>query len=144
MTAGERFDPLDAFRRQTQGPPILRYLARTLTDGSEYVASLVDEMVADAAEYMQTGVETGMITPSRFHRERAAILTIWALGGLVLHEHLERLLGVDITTDLSDPSYARNYMGPVMDLAGGFITETTRAIMAEAFVTVPEPEKDPQ
>jgi AcrR family transcriptional regulator len=144
MAAGPGFDPLTAFRRQTEGPPIAKYLARTLVDGSPHVAALVDEMAADAAAYMEVGVETGMITKSRFPRQRASILTIWSLGALVLHEHLERLIGVDITTDLSiDPKAAGNYVGPATELASGFITEATRELMESAFVDLPkEQEKE--
>jgi hypothetical protein len=118
---------------------MLRYLARTLVDGSPSVAALVDELAADAATYMQVGVETGMITPSRFPRERAAILTIWSLGAFVLHEHLERLVGVDITADFSkNPTAARSYVGPAIELAAGFITDTTREIMESALVDTSE------
>lgn len=143
MAAGAGFDPLAALRQQTEGPPAAKYLARTLVDGSAHVADLVDEMVDDAAAYMDLGVESGMITPSRFPRERAAILTIWALGGLVLHEHIERLVGVDITADLSDdPKAATSYMAPALEIAGGFITETTKELMAQAFVAPEEEEKE--
>ena len=132
-------DPMAALRRQTEGPPAAKYLARTLVDGSEHVAELVDELVEDAIGYMEVGVETGMITPSRHPRERAAILTMWTLGGLVLHEHLERLIGIDITADFSDnPKAAGAYIRPAMEIAGGFITETTRELMTKAFVAADE------
>jgi len=139
METGAGFDPLEAWRRQASGPPITRYLAKTLGDGSPHVAAIVDEMAADAAAYMEVGVTTGMITPSHYPKQRAAILTIWALGALVLHEHLERLIGIDITRNLSDdPKAAGNYVGPALELAGGFITDTTRKMMASAFVDAPD------
>jgi hypothetical protein len=94
----------------------------------------VDELVSDARAYIATGVETGMIRPSEYPRERAAILTIWMLGGLVLHEHLKRLIGVDITTDFSqDPEAMSSYAIPAVDILGGFITETYRELVGEAF-----------
>jgi AcrR family transcriptional regulator len=139
MATGVSFDPLAALRSQASGVPINKYLARTLVDGSAQVDNLVDEIVDDAVAYMATGVETGMIKPSRYPRERAAILAIWSLGALVLHEHLERLTGVDITTQLtSDPKAASNYVAPALELAGGFITEATRDMMASAFVDASE------
>ncbi len=142
MASGTNFDPLNALRQQSVGPPAGRYLARTLVDASPHVAELVDEIVEDAVAYMELGVQTGMITPTRYPRQRAAILTIWALGGLVLHEHLERLVGIDITSDFSDnPKAASNYLGPALEIAAGYITETTKELMAEAFVEAPREEQ---
>ena len=66
---------------------------------------------------------------------------MWSLGALVLHEHLERHVGVDITADIAnDPKAATSYMGPALELAGGFITETTKKLMADAFVAEPASE----
>lgn len=135
MAAGPGFDPLAALRAAADGPPITRYLARTLAEGSPQVVDLVDELVNDAVGYIETGVEAGLITPSDFPRERATILTLWSLGGIVLHQHLERLLGVDITGDYSqDPKAATAYIAPVLEILSGFITDTTKKLMNEAFV----------
>mgnify|MGYP001828079512 CR=1 FL=1 len=139
MASGGAFDVTAAFR--TVGDlPAAKYLARTLVDGSPHVAELVDEIVNDAAAYVRTGVETGMIRPSSHEYERAAILTIWGLGSLVLHEHLERLIGVDITADFSrDPKSVSAYMAPILEVYGqGLFTETTVHLMREAFVDAPQ------
>ncbi len=143
MAAGASFDPIGALARQSEGPPANKYLARTLVDGSPHVAELVDEIVEDALAYTEIGVQSGMMKPTQYPRERAAILTIWALGGLVLHEHLARLVGVDITEDFSaDPKAISRYMAPALEIAGGYITETTKEIMAQAFVAAPDQEKE--
>jgi len=140
MAEGAGFNPLAAMARQSEGPPANKYLARTLVDGSDHVAELVDELVEDALTYTELGVKTGMMTPTEYPRERAAILTIWALGGLVLHEHLARLVGVDITQDFSDdPRAASRYLAPALEIAGGYITETTKEMMAAAFI---EPQQE--
>jgi AcrR family transcriptional regulator len=135
MAAGAAFDPLAALRSQQSGPPLAKYLARTLVDESPHVAELVDELVADAVAYIETGVATGMLTPSRYPRERAAILTMWTLGGLVLHDHLARLIGVDITEPLDHPRAAASYVAPVLEILSGFLTDTTVQMMTEAFVS---------
>ena len=135
MAAGAAFDPLGAVRSYQSGPPLARYLARTLVDESPRVAELVDEIVADAIAYTETGVETGMLTPSKYPRERAAILTIWSLGALVLHEHLARLIGVDITEPLDNSRAAASYMGPALEIFQGLFTETTIQLMSEVFVS---------
>ena len=77
--------------------PITAYLARAVLSDDATVTTLVDELVDDAVVYLQAGVEAGTIRPSDRARERATVLVLWSLGGLVLHEHMERLLGVDLT-----------------------------------------------
>lgn len=138
MAAGATFDPLQALRSADADPPLARYLARTLTDGSQRVADLVDELVEDAIEYTRVGVASGMLVPSRFPEERAAILTVWSLGALVLHEHLERLIGIDITGRVDDPKAATAYVGPALEILSGLLTDTAREMLAEAFVAPPE------
>jgi AcrR family transcriptional regulator len=143
MASGGAFDVTAAFR--TVGEiPAAKYLARTLVDGSPHVAELVDEIVADAVGYVATGVDTGMIRPSDHERERAAILTVWGLGALVLHEHLERLIGVDITADFSgDPKAVSAYMAPILELySNGLLTEKAVQLMREAFVAPTETEQE--
>lgn len=139
MASGGAFDVTAAFRSVGE-IPAAKYLARTLVDGSPHVAELVDEIVNDAVKYVATGVETGMIKPSRYERERAAILTIWGLGALVLHEHVERLLGVDVTADFStNPKAVSAYMAPILEIySHGFLTEKTVRLMSEAFVAPSE------
>lgn len=136
MASGGGFDPIATF--QAAGDiPAAKYLARTVVDGSPHVAELVDEMVNDAVQYVETGVESGMIKPSEHERERAAVLTIWSLGALVLHEHLERLIGVDLTAaDLgNDPQAGAAYMAPALEIFGqGVFTEQAVRAMREAFV----------
>lgn len=97
--AGAGLDPVAALRDAGDGPPLLRYLARTLVDGSPHVAELVDELVEDAVGYLGEGVTTGLVTPSDDPRGRAVVLTMWSLGSLVLHDHVERILGTDLTGD---------------------------------------------
>ncbi len=138
MAAGATFDPLQALRSADADPPLAKYLARTLTDGSPDVANLVDELVEDAVEYTRVGVAKGMLQPSAFARERSAILTIWSLGALVLHEHLERQIGIDITSHVEDPKSATSYVGPALEILSGLLTDTAREMLAEAFVEHPQ------
>jgi len=136
MAAGAGFDVAAALNSIEGSPPYARYLARTLVDGSPHVDDLVDEIVAGAVKYMDTGVETGLIKPSEFPYERAAILAIWSLGALVLHEHVERLIGVDPADDyLENPTAAAAYIAPILEVySRGVITEDTVRMMSEAFV----------
>lgn len=139
LTSGGAPDVMGAFRSAGE-IPAAKYLARTLVDGSPHVADLVDELVHDAVGYLAAGVEAGTIQPSGHERERAAILTIWGLGALVLHEHLERLIGVDITADFSsDPAAGAAYMTPVLEIYGrGLITEAAATEMTRAVQAAPQ------
>jgi hypothetical protein len=133
MSAGPNLDVLAALRNPDVGP-LMGYLSSVLADGSGTVADLVDDLVNDAEEYIQQGVDSGMLRSSADPRGRAVVLTIWSLGALVLHEHLERLLGVDLTDPgvLNDPAIAA-YAGPVYETYGnGFFTEAFAAQTREA------------
>jgi AcrR family transcriptional regulator len=133
MSAGPNLDVLAALRNPDVGP-LLGYLASVLAGDSETVAHLVDDLVDDAEVYIQQGVESGMLRPSDDARGRAVVLTIWNLGALAMHEHLERLLGVDLTDPdiLNDPAIAA-YAGPVYEIYGsGFFTEAFAAQTREA------------
>ena len=99
MAAGPGADPLVSLRQAEETRPLLRYLARVLVDPSPAVADLVDELVDDAEAYTAVGVRSGMLRPSADPRGLAVVLTMWSLGALVLHEHVARLLGADLTAD---------------------------------------------
>jgi AcrR family transcriptional regulator len=130
MAQGPQLDPLAAMREAQHGPPILRYLARTLGDGSTQVAALLDELVDDAEVYMEEGVRNGLLKPSDDPRGRAVILTIWSLGALTLHEHLHRLLGVDLIGGGGDMA---PYMVPAAEiLASGVIDDDFYARLRQA------------
>lgn len=99
---GAEFDPVGQLRTREDGLPLLRYLARTLVDDSPHVADLVDEMVDDARHYTERATATGLMRPSEDPDGRAAVLTLWSLGAVVLHEHVHRILGADLTGTAAD------------------------------------------
>lgn len=76
-------DPVAGLRSWPGGQVLLRYLARTLVDGTPQVAELVDQLVADAVEYTEAGVRAGRLRAPEHPREQAAVLTLWSLGALV-------------------------------------------------------------
>ncbi len=143
MQAGLGLDFGAAMRDSADGPPIVRYLARTLTDGSPHVLEMVREMVDDAVAYTAVGVEQGLLTPTEDAYGRAAVMTIWSLGALVLHEHLEHLLGVDLLAAPTgvDPDAATGYVLPIVDLlSNGFITAEAAALFRAQLTASPEEE----
>jgi AcrR family transcriptional regulator len=135
MAEGPNFDILSALRVEGN-PHLLAYLAAVLTDDAPAVSELVDGMVADAEVYLAQGVESGMLKPSADPHGRAVIMVLWSLGLLVMHHHLDRLLGADLVDPEfgSSPSIA-NYLTPIMELYGeGVFTpefmENARTAMA--------------
>jgi AcrR family transcriptional regulator len=131
MATGPQLDGLAALRQAEETQPLLRYLARVLVDPSPQVAALVDELVADAEAYMAEGVRSGMLRPSDDPRGRAAVLTMWSLGALVLHEHLARLLGTSLTSDAAGlVAYSR----PATEILGqGVLTPEVYERIAAAY-----------
>lgn len=113
---GPQLDPLAGLRLMENSRPLLNYLVRALIEGGDQVARLVDDMVADADSYTARGVELGIVKPSATPRDRVVVLTLWSLGALVLHEHLNRLLGVDLLSDEAEPESFAPYVRPVLEI----------------------------
>ncbi|MCZ6504351.1 MAG: TetR/AcrR family transcriptional regulator [Actinobacteria bacterium] len=79
--------------------PVLRYLAWTLSTGTGTADRFFDDLLNDVTAQLVEGQETGFI--SEIHgdpRKQAAILVAMQLGGLILHQHLSRAMGVDTLT----------------------------------------------
>lgn len=137
MAEGPNLDVLAALR-EVGSEPFGAYLAEVLVEDSPAVVRLVDELVADAEQYLQQGVDAGMIRPTSNPRARAVTLMIWGLGTFVLHRHVERLLGVDLTDPaaMRSPTFAA-YAAPVYELYGnGFLTDAAAANMQAAIAGI--------
>ena len=137
MAAGPNLDILAALREG--GPPhLMAYLAEVLTDNSRAVSELVDGMIADAEIYLSQGVESGMLQPSADPHGRAVIMVLWNLGLLVMHHHLDRLLGADLTDpDFGSSPAIANYLTPIMEIYGdGVFTAEFMANAQEAMAAL--------
>ena len=133
MAAGPALDPLALLRAEDDRLPLLAYLARALQDGSPRVAALVDELVADAEAALAAGVASGSVRPLDHQRGVAAVLTLWSLGALALHEHVRRVLGVDLTGPLSDTALNAPYTVPALELLSrGLLTPAMAERLAGA------------
>jgi AcrR family transcriptional regulator len=143
LSGGPSFDILAALRDAELGP-LTGYLARVLVEDTPAVAQLVDDLVADAEGYIQRGVESGMLRASDDPHGRAVVLTLWNLGALVLHRHLVRTLGVDLTDPAvtADPGFA-SYARPVYEIYGeGILSEAFATEVRSAFDTVGDLQTD--
>lgn len=126
------FDALSTIR-QSGNTHLMGYLAMRLADDSPQIDELVDTLVDDAAGYMAEGAGSGVFTDTPDHRNRAAMLTVYALGSLSLHRHLDRLLSVDIrATDLaSQPGFAE-YLRLQVEVFSGVLTPSTLELYGSA------------
>lgn len=114
-----------AMLRDARTARLVTYVAAVLAEDSPAVSRLVDDLVADAEQYLDEGVRSGMLRHSSDPRGRAVVLTVWGLSTLVMHRHLRRLLGVDLTDPDLDPTTALvPYLRPVFELfSDGLYTE---------------------
>ena len=71
-------------------PPLMRYLARALVDGSPAAATVFDEIVDLTEAYLVD------VPGHSDARTRAVVYTAMRLGVTVLHEHVSRGLGEDL------------------------------------------------
>lgn len=133
VAQGPTLDMFAALQQVADGPPLLRYLARTLADGSPETAGLVDEMVRNSLAYTEDAVRAGIVRPTGDPHGRAVVLSLWSLGMLALHEHVERLLGVDLTGDIRE---VVPFFRPVLEVYGrGVLTDEAYARMSAQLPT---------
>lgn len=138
LAQGPQLDPFSALRQLERSQPVLRYLARALTEGDERTDELVDEFVADAEGYMAQAEAAGYIKPSATPRERTITLVIWSMGALAMHEHVHRLLGVDFLAADAPPEHLAPYLRPMVELfTQGLMTEGAFDQMVHMF-DIPE------
>jgi len=142
MSSGPSLDVLAALR-ESEFDSLLGYLARILVEDSDAVAKLVDDLVEDAVGYIEDGVDAGMLRPTDNPRARAVILMIWNLGALVLHRHLERLLGVDLTNPKFGTDAATAYVASVFDIYGGILTDAFATSASRSFTDTDDTDLPP-
>lgn len=65
--------------------PIVAYVVRSFAAGGHLATEMFEHMVADAAAYLDEGVRSGSLKPSRNPDARARFLTRQSVGGLLLY-----------------------------------------------------------
>ena len=81
-----------------EAPPILRYLARALTEDSPTAATLFDEIVELTEAHLSNLEDAESYSWRAPMSDQAAVYTAMKLGVIVLHSHLSRNLDVDTLT----------------------------------------------
>ncbi len=86
--------------------PYQGYLVRALSEGSQTAVTIFDNMIGPTEEWLARADERRTDPPYADPKTRAAVLTAMALGVGLLHEHVSRVLGVDILSAAGDRQIA--------------------------------------
>ena len=109
--------------------PLMAYLVRSMQTGGELAKSLWQKMIDDAEAYLDDGVRTGLLKPSRDARARAKYLSMTGGGGFLLYLQLHEN-PTDLRAVLRD--YAREMTLPALEMyTEGLMADRT---MYDAFL----------
>src|ERR1700757_2405696 len=109
--------------------PLMAYLVRSMQTGGELAKALWQKMIDDAEAYLDDGVRTGLLKPSRDPRARAKYLSITGGGGFLLYLQMHED-PTDLRAVLRD--YAREMTLPALEMyTEGLMADRT---MYDAFL----------
>ena len=129
-------DPADWFAQMAEiesYAPLMAYLVRSMQSGSELAKMLWRKMIDDAEQYMEEGVRSGVIKPSRDPRARAKYLGMSSGGGFLMYLQMH-----DNPTDLRAVlrDYGEEMVLPALEIyTEGLMTDST---MYDAFLQARE------
>lgn len=106
MEAGKRGDLGPSAVSREAIRPFQGYLVRALMDGSALIAALFDQMVDMTEQWIARADEERTDPPFADRRTRAAVFNAMVLGVPLLHDHLSRVLGVDVLSPDGDRQVA--------------------------------------
>ena len=113
--------------------PLMAYLVRSMQSGSELAKMLWRKMIDDGEQYLEEGVQNGLLKPSRDPRARAKYLGITGGGSFLLYLQMH-----DNPTDLRAVlrDYGEEMMLPALEIyTEGLMTDST---MYDAFLEARE------
>jgi len=109
--------------------PLMAYLMRSMQTGGDLAKTLWQKMIDDAEAYLDDGVRTGLLKPSRDPRARAKYLSITGGGGFLLYLQMHEN-PTDLRAVLRD--YARDMVLPALEIyTDGLMADST---MYDAFL----------
>jgi|SRR5271166_1963096 len=113
--------------------PLMAYLVRSMQAGGELAKALWQKMIDDAEAYLDDGVRTGLLKPSRDPRARAKYLSMTGGGAFLLYLQLHEN-PTDLRAVLRD--YARDMTLPALEIyTEGLMADST---MYDAFLAADE------
>lgn len=109
--------------------PLMAYLVRSMQSGSELAKTFWRTMIDNAEQYLEEGVRTGLLKPSRDPKARARYLAVSGGGSFLLYLQMH-----DDPTDLRRVlhDYGEDMVLPALEVySQGLMTDST---MYEAFL----------
>jgi AcrR family transcriptional regulator len=99
-------DPFAAMASVQAEQHLMRYFLQSLREGSPAAGRLFAASFEETLRLMELSVEQGVIRPSDNLHDATAVLLAWQFGGMLLQEHVARVMGVG--TDVAEmmPRYA--------------------------------------
>jgi AcrR family transcriptional regulator len=117
--------------------PLMAYLVRSMQAGGDLARTFWRTMMDNAASYLEEGVASGILKPSRDPAARAKYLAITGGGGFFLYIQMHDT-PTDLRTVLRD--YASDMVLPALELyTNGLMTDSH---MYDAFLAQAEGEND--
>ena len=103
--------------------PMMAYLVRSMQSGSELAKSFWRRMIENAEQYMEEGVQSGLLKPSRDPRARAKYLGLASGGGFLLYLQMHDNPS-DLRAVLRD--YGEEMVLPALEVySQGLMTDST-------------------
>ncbi|MBF6210350.1 TetR family transcriptional regulator [Nocardia puris] len=96
--------------------PLLAYLVRSLQAGGPVAESLFERMVDDAYDYIERGVEAGVIKPSRDPMARARLIVTLNTGAVMLWVQLHHADGEEVDFAQVMRAVAEEFTPPVLEI----------------------------
>ncbi|WP_065483371.1 TetR/AcrR family transcriptional regulator [Streptomyces sp. PTY087I2] len=117
--------------------PLVLYVLRSLQAGGELAAELVEQMTADAEQYLAAGEAAGVVRPSRDPAARTRYLALQSAGGMLLWFTLHGG-GDPETFQASFRRYVEEVTAPALELfTQGLLVD--RSMLDEFLMQVPDP-----
>lgn len=99
-------DPFAAMAGVQAEQHLMRYFLQGLKDDSPGASRLFGTLFEETLRLMELSVDQGVIRPSDNMHDVTAVLLAWQFGGLLLQEHVARVLGVGSDVAAMMPRFA--------------------------------------
>lgn len=118
--------------------PVVLYLLRSLQAGGDLAAALVEQMAADAEQYLADGEAAGVVLPSRDRAARTTYLVYQSMGSMLLWFTLNGEVDDMDAFRASFRRYVEKVTAPALELfAQGLLVD--RSMLDDFLMYVPDP-----
>lgn len=142
VATGEITDPDFMTSLYGVSTPLIRYLARAAAEGGPAAAAVLDALTAGAEDFLNTTWPQRFPPGSQRARDAAAVMCAMHTGVIMLHDHLARQMGTDLTG--ADATRTGLAMADLYTAIGEFMASSTGRQITEAVTDYRDHQKDDQ